>query len=303
MKHLPLLGLSAIALIACDGADSGSPNERYNVMAEADFAPAPQVVVQEASTKIVNGREVVETTSKGADPAGVYLAYRYGFGLVMPSASVKATADKHMQICRDAGPSKCQITGSNTNNYSETDIRANLSLRAEPDWLQTFITGMKADVAEVDGRVESENTSVEDLTRAILDTDARLKAQRTLRTRLGNLLETRDAKLPDLLALERELARVQAEIESATANLKALRARVSMSVVNLGYTSERVAVSRSAISPIGAALKDFVGTVSEGLAGVIRFFAAILPWMIFVILPSLFLLRWFWRRRKAVKTR
>jgi len=122
-----------------------------------------------------------------------------------------------------------------------------------------------------------------------------------LRTRLENLLETRNAKLPDLLALERELARVQSEIESATANLKALRARVSMSVVNLSYTSERVAVSRSSVSPIGSALKDFVGIVSEGLAGVIRFLAALLPWMIFVIIPGLFLLRWFWRRRKKVK--
>ena len=74
-----------------------------------------------------------------------------------------------------------------------------------------------------------------------------------------------------------------------------------MSVVNLSYTSERVAVSRSSLSPIGAALKDFVGIVSRGLAGVIRFIAALLPWMIFVIIPGLFLLRWFWRRRKKLK--
>ncbi|MEP3655392.1 MAG: DUF4349 domain-containing protein [Litorimonas sp.] len=298
-KHL-LIGLSALTLVACEDGSNAYMIEPPQGFAEADFAPAPQsVVVQEARTKVVNGREVVNDDS--ADPAGVFLAYRYGYGLVMPSASVKPTADKHMQICRDAGTSKCQIIGSNTNNYSEEDIRANLSLRAEPEWLQTFVTGMKADIAEIDGRIESENTSVEDLTRAILDTDARLKAQTTLRTRLENLLATRDAKLPDLLALERELARVQAEIESATANLKALRARVSMSVVNLSYTSERVAVSRSSVSPIGEALKDFVGIVSEGLAGVIRFLAALLPWMIFIIIPGLFLSRWFWRRRKKTK--
>lgn len=294
MKPL-LIGLSALAFVACE--DGGSYGDQMDVMAEADFAPGLMVEPPQAMRKEAPRDSVAE----GADPAGVYLAYRYGYGLVMPSASVKSTSDKHMQICRDAGTSKCQITGSNTNNYSEEDIRANLSLRAEPEWLQTFVAGMKADIAEIDGRIESENTSVEDLTRAILDTDARLKAQTTLRTRLENLLETRDAKLPDLLALERELARVQAEIESATAHLKALRARVSMSVMNLSYTSERVAVSRSSVSPIGEALKDFVGIVSEGLAGVIRFLAALLPWMIFIIIPGLFMLRWFWRRRKAAK--
>jgi len=292
MKRL-LISLTALALVACE--DGGNYSGAMD-MAEADFAPAPAPAPQVAQ-KSAPG----ETYNEGADPAGVYLAYRYGYGLVMPSKSVKATSDKHMQICRDAGASKCQITGSNTNTYSAEDIRANLSLRAEPEWLQTFVTGMKADIADVDGRIESENTSVEDLTRAILDTDARLKAQTTLRTRLENLLETRDAKLPDLLALERELARVQGEIESATANLKALRARISMSVVNLSYTSERVAVSRSSVSPIGSALKDFVGILSEGVAGVILFFAFMLPWFIFVIIPGFFLGRWFWRRRRKAK--
>lgn len=294
MKRL-LISLTALALVACE--DGGNYSGAMD-MAEADFAPAP------APAPAPQGAQKsapIETYNEGADPAGVYLAYRYGYGLVMPSKSVKATSDKHMQICRDAGASKCQITGSNTNTYSDEDIRANLSLRAEPEWLQTFVTGMKADIAEVDGRIESENTSVEDLTRAILDTDARLKAQTTLRTRLENLLETRDAKLPDLLALERELARVQGEIESATANLKALRARISMSVVNLSYTSERVAVSRSSVSPIGSALKDFVGILSEGVAGVILFFAFMLPWFIFVIIPGFFLGRWFWRRRRKAK--
>ena len=299
MKRL-LVGLSAVTLIACD---DGSNYSGAMDMAEADFAPAPQsVVVQEAMTKVANCREVTVGANGAPDSATSYLAYRYGYGLVMPSEAVKSTLDKHVQICRDAGTRQCQITGANSTNYSDTDVRANLSLRAEPDWLQTFITGMKADVAEVDGRIESENTSVEDLTRAILDTDARLKAQTTLRTRLENLLETRDAKLPDLLALERELARVQTEIESATANLKALRARVSMSVVNLSYTSERVAVSRSSVSPIGAALKDVVGIVSDGVAGVIRVFAFLLPWFTFVIIPGFFLGRWFWRRRKPVES-
>ena len=287
-----VLSAATLAVVGCNSDQSY--NERLNVMAEADFAPSPVMEAPQARKVVQAG----STANTSAEVAQTYLAYRYGYGLVMPSAAVKSTSDKHMQICRDAGAALCQVTGSNTNSYSEEDIRANLSMRAQPEWLQTFVSGMKADMSEIDGRIQNENTSVEDLTRSILDTDARLKAKRTLRTRLENLLETRNAKLPDLLALERELARVQAEIESATANLKALRARVSMSVVNITYTSERVAVSRSSVSPIGEALKDFVGIVSEGLASVIRFLAALLPWMIFVITPGVFLLRWFWRRRK-----
>ena len=220
----------------------------------------------------------------------------------MPAKSVKPTLNKHLNICREAGTKKCQITSSHTARQNKTSVQANLSLRAEPDWLVEFISGIKSDMVEVKGQIDNENISVEDLTRSILDTDARLKAQKALRTRLEKLIETRDAKLPDLLSLERELARVQGEIESATANLKALRARVSMSVVNISYASEYVAVSRASVSPIGAALKDFFNVLSGGIAGVIYFFAYILPWLIFLVLPAGFLLRWLWRRKKVKKS-
>jgi len=310
MKKFGLIGLTALMLISCGDNGKMRSEPAVTETSSADFAPPPPaapMMTQKADLQIADGRKQRATPSpidqnNGADPAGIYLAYRYGYGLVMPAKAVKTTVEKHMQACREAGPTKCQITGSNTNNHTDENISAHFSMRADPDWLESFLTGLKQDVKDADGRIQSANTSVEDLTRAILDTDSRLKAKKTLRTRLENLLETRNAKLPDLLALERELARVQGEIESATANLKALRARVSMSVVNISYSSERLAVSRSAFSPVGSALKDFANILSQGVAGVIRFTAYLLPWLIFIIIPGLFALRWFWRRRKIKKT-
>ena len=43
IKHC-LIGLSALAFVACEnnGSYSGSPSDRLNAMAEADFAPAPE---------------------------------------------------------------------------------------------------------------------------------------------------------------------------------------------------------------------------------------------------------------------
>jgi len=161
---------------------------------------------------------------------------------------------------------------------------------------------MQSSVKAAKGKMINNSVSAEDLTRQILDTDARLKAQTTLRDRLQGLLATRDAKLNDLLALERELARVQAQIESATTTLNLLRKRVSMSVVNISYNSQNVAVSQSALAPIGRALKGFIGRFSSGLANVINFLAAILPWFILVILPGLWLLRRWWRGRQSRKS-
>lgn len=260
--------------------------------------PSPAPVAMESD--MAYGKVASSTAPQSSNnPIGQsYLAYRYNYGFELPAKAVAPTAKSHAQICQDAGAEKCQLLSSSTNDNNDAYVSANLSLRAAPEWLETFIGQIQTSVSDQDGRMTSNSVSAEDLTRSILDTDARLKAQTTLRDRLQGLLATREAKLPDLLALERELARVQSEIESATTTLAVLRQRVTMSQVTINYQSQSVAVSRSAFAPIVAALKSFLGELSYGLAGVISFFASILPWLLLVILPGLFLLRWFWRRRK-----
>ena len=230
-----------------------------------------------------------------------FLAYRYNYGFVLPIKSVADTALSHAQICLDAGPSKCQILNSSTSAFHKDRVSANLSLRAEPNWLNNFKSEIQASIKDAKGKMTNNTVSAEDLTRQILDTGARLKAQKTLRDRLLSHLATRDAKLNDLLALERELARVQGQIESATSTLNVLQKRVSMSMVTISYQGETLAVSQRSVSPVVRAIKNFVNIFSQSLAAVISIMAGILPWLIFVILPGIWLFRKLWRRRQTRK--
>lgn len=302
MNRFILVGALAVLGTACTDPRVESGESDY--MAE----PAPM-----ADELVVTGSRVQRaeyksqapstTTNGGENPtAQSFLAYSYNYTFALPSRSVAATAKSHAQLCLDAGPAKCQVLSSSTSSENSDYVNAYLRLRAEPTWLETFKAQMQSSVDEAKGEMTNSGVSAEDLTRSILDTDARLKAQTTLRTRLEGLLETRDAKLPDLLALERELARVQGEIESATTRLNVLRKRVSMSTVDVNYQSKQVAVSQGAFAPIARAIKGFVGDFSRGLASVIEFFAAILPWLLLVILPGLWLLRRILRGRK-IKTK
>ena len=293
MKYLYLILLGLLLAGCAEEFDGAAPNATVDIAESRLEAFAPQAEMD-------RGRDSGDTAPQ-QDSLRSFLAYIYNYTFEMPARAVEPVMNAHLQQCLDAGPSRCQVLNSNTQAFSETRSSANLSVRAAPDWLGGFVSGAQADVEAAEGELRASSMNVTDLTRQILDTDARLKAQTALRDRLQTLLETRDGELKDLLEIERELARVQAEIESATSTLRALRQRVSMSVVNLGYTSEPVAVSRSAFAPIGAALKEFFYLFSSALGAIIGFFAVALPWLVLVILPGLWLVGWLWRRRPPRK--
>ena len=293
---LLLLLPAVVGLSACEGGGNNAALERAAVTAGAP-APAPRMAMESAEMK--RGRAEADMATGGeVEAPQSMMAYRYNYGISLPAESVEGVMKRHMERCLDAGPASCQVLNASSQEHSDDFSSAYLSLRAAPGWLDEFRTGLEASLEASDGRVTSSSVSAEDLTRSIFDADARLQAQTALRERLLALLETRDAKLQDLLSVERELARVQAEIESATAQLKTLRQRVSMSVMDIRYESRTRAVTQSAFSPVVEALTGFFRTLSQGLASVIGFIAVALPWLLFVVLPGIALFRWVLRRRR-----
>lgn len=295
MRKLFTSTLFALTLTACENGQYRDNAMPPSPMME-DARMAPQAGYAEADADMA--------PRPGGNPAKQpsvqsYLAYRYNYGFSLPAKAVAPTAKSHAAMCQKAGPALCQILSSNTSSQNSDYVNASLQLRAEPEWLKQFTAEIQTSVSEAKGEMTHSGVSAEDLTRSILDTDARLKAQKTLRTRLERLLETRDAKLPDLLALERELARVQGQIESATTTLNVLKKRVSMSIVEIHYQTQSVAVSRSALSPISRSLKNFAGNIATGVGAVIEFASFVLPWLLLVILPGLWLIRRLWRQRRA----
>ncbi|MEM9843077.1 MAG: DUF4349 domain-containing protein, partial [Pseudomonadota bacterium] len=157
------------------------------------------------------------------------------------------------------------------------------------DWIDTFLSEVDTETEAAGGEITQRSTRAEDLTRQIIDTGARLEAQKTLQGRLFGLLERRDGELGELLQIEREIARVTGEIESVEARLKTLRLRVSMSSLDVSYQTKVPAFSPSRDNPLGEAFADFFYNLSSAIAGVITAFAVGLPW---ILLLGLFL--WIW---------
>lgn len=301
------LGLSLV-LAACGGGsgDRGYAPEMdeavYDVMPSPPPPPPPPPSPQRVQAEPAVDGPVNQGGESGVAGAAQFIAYSHSLGLRLPRAGVEPMLQAHLDACREAGPSNCIIIFSSMNNQSDEWASASLQLRARPEWIESFMGGLESELETASGEITYRNTSAEDLTRTIIDTDSRLNAQRTLQTRLETLLERRDGELSDLLAIERELARVTGEVESITSQLAALRLRVSMSELSVAYETRQSAVSPQRFNPLGEALGDFFWNLSSGLAGVITAFAVGLPWLILIGVFLFIWLRLIWpriRRKKA----
>lgn len=206
---------------------------------------------------------------------------------------------RHERACAAAGPAACQVIGTDTTRLGADQISARLELRATPEFLGPMRQNLAGDAREAGGRVISSTTLSEDLTRSLIDTEARLRAQTTLRDRLQGLLATRSGSLEDLLRVETELARVQGEIDAGQATLNELRTRVATSRVTIDYSSSGQLAPDSAFRPVVEAAEGALGAMMTTFGVLITLLAVLLP-IGLVIGPIV----WWWlRRRRAKQTR
>lgn len=119
------------------------------------------------------------------------------------------------------------------------DEQARLTLRVPPGQLVPTLDALAAL-----GKEEHRSVSSEDVTEKLIDTEARLKNAIALRDRLKTLLnQAKDVK--DVLEIEKELARLQGDIDSMEGRLKKLKAQVDFSTIDL--TLDR----RKILGPLG----------------------------------------------------
>lgn len=286
-------------------AMGGVAREEAPVAQPAPAAP-PSDVDSRAVDAVAQEQQAPGQPSQPTGPAPtLYLAYSYQVGLELPAARLSAVMERHVQACQSAGPRLCQLVGSNVSGDPQSYMSGYVSIRGEPAWLRTFMNGLEAEADDAGGRLKSRTVQSEDLTRQIVDTEARLRAQTALRDRLQDLLRSRPGRLSDLLEVERELARVQGEIDAVQSSLAVMRTRVSMSELTLSYESGPQPVGSDTFEPLRQAFANFLGIVVSGFAAIIVIIAGLIPFAVVIVPIVWLLLRWrkarggrFWRRNE-----
>lgn len=214
------------------------------------------------------------------------LAYEHDISIELDREVLPARLKEIESACVAGKPVECTVLEVTLNGQDEV-FSGTIRMRLAPQGVDPTI-----EAAGQGGKLTSRSTTAEDLAQPIADTQRRLALMTTHRDRLAEFMKSKDIKVEQLIAVSKELATVQTEIDTLSTNQAQLRRRIDthLLTINLSPPRSDYAAQRT---PIGDALKFFGSNFRDAVGEVINFIAVLLPWLV-ILLPGLFLLRAFW---------
>ncbi len=173
--------------------------------------------------------------------------------------------------------SRSVYQGENTDEYRSLPS-ASMTLRIPADELE----GMLADLADL-GDVREVSQDSEDVTRTLVDLDARISALETSTARLEEIMAGAETSA-DLIEAEAALSERQAELESLLSQREHLADQVAMSTLHVQLTAEDLPEVTA---------DGFLGGLQTGWQALISFVSTLvvalgvlLPWLVVLAIPA-----------------
>jgi hypothetical protein len=226
------------------------------------------------------------SSSRDAANGGRALAYEHSVDVEAAPDRVAPLHAAALAACRAATASGCTVLESRVD--SEPEAAASLKFRARPEVIPTLVAvlGRKAELSR-------QSTRVEDLSGPIADTARQLAMLDDYRSRLEALRSRAGGDIDALIKVNRELAEVQSRYEAFDGKRAQLAQRVDTEILAVSIRSDR---HRPFWAPIGRALTDFGGNLSQGISIAVSSLAYLLPWL-FIVALAAWAARRLWRRR------
>ncbi|HET7901188.1 MAG TPA: DUF4349 domain-containing protein [Candidatus Nanopelagicales bacterium] len=177
-----------------------------------------------------------------------------------------------------------------------------------PSGYATSVTTLRVANSEVDallrdlralGTVTSSSRTSDDVTAQVADVTSRVESARASLARV-RLLMDRASTLGEVVTLEAELGKRQADLESLEAQQRALADQTALATVTVTLTSEAAPVAAEADTGFLAGLKAGWSAFTTALVAGLTVVGAVLPFLI--VLVPLGLLAWWLVRRSGRRT-
>lgn len=204
------------------------------------------------------------------------LAYVYDYRWRMPAAEIGALQRRHASLCEQQGPASCQILGMSKSGEEEREVQGVLEMAVASKQARAFGALLEDEAEDAGAEQVSAEIASEELSKNIVDTEARLAARTELRDRLLQVLKTRKGTVEELVEAERSVAAVNEEIDQAKSWLKEMEGRVAYSKVTVHYETG-TPVTSDFLGPVAGALGSLGTIFGYMLAILIIVCAVVLP--------------------------
>lgn len=300
---------SGIVLLALAAALSlaGCNRTQDETATLAEPAPSSAPAPMQAAASYAGGMARKEQRMRSAEQASAdqaqggqdtplqrFLAVRQDLNVEVPSEQLADAWGKVRDLC---GTLKCELLSSSLlRETPQQPGNAMLEVRVEPADVDKLLGGL-AGVANV----VSHTTTSEDKTAEVIDVEARIRNRTEFRDSLRVMLRDTVTKrtMADLLAIQRTLSDTQAELDASATQRKVLAQQTGKQHIQIQFTPKRALVSSGGgYSPMGHALRNAGSVLAQSVGSLITFVAAVLPWLLLVVLPVGWLVRVLWRRRR-----
>ncbi|MFI4935427.1 MAG: DUF4349 domain-containing protein [Caulobacterales bacterium] len=273
---LPVVSVLALTLCiaACKKTDEGVPRVAGSQPAAADVTGADVSSNSAAAVGAENGQPAPDAA---ASPEAPQLAMAYKLGLVLPADQVRPLMESHQEACERAGTNQCQVLAADATAEGKDRASAELTLRATPAWMRMFRSRAEADAKDLGGKVQGAGTEGDDLSGTIVDTEAAQHARAAELERLTQLMQRHTKDLDQTLAVEKEITRVQGDMDQASSQLAAMRNRVVMQTVTVSYESKAMVAPDGITAPLAEAGRTFLGNVIAVMAALLTVSSYLLP--------------------------
>lgn len=231
----------------------------------SDYPSAPREVslsvqAQEPGEgQLADGGDAAISLPGGEISVGLpQIAYVFSYGFRVAGPKIPALQQRHADLCESRGPLVCRIIAMDQTGGEGDYAGGTLQLAVASDAARAFGKQLATLAESSDGEQVSAGISGEDLSKRIVDTEARLRARSLLRDRLMDVLATRRGTVTELVEAERGVAQVNEEIDQARSWLTEMKNRVAYSRLDIAYESGQPATGgfmepvRGAVGSLGA---------------------------------------------------
>jgi hypothetical protein len=308
MRPLAIFVLvAAFALLAgCSSANRGSRSETAQPATRSAPAPAPddKSTGSAAKSTTVSQTDIQDGQMK---PASLTNAQNSQASVTVTERKLIRNADI---ILESANPTESQrkvssiaeahggfvVTSESKQTNAEGQLRPETTVTVTIKVPAAQFDAVINEIRGTGSRVAQDKITTQDVTEEYIDLEARIRAKQALEAQFMEIMK-QARTVQDALEVQRQLSDVRAEIERYEGRRRFLENQTSLSTINVTMQPPTRMVSTTGFFySVKRAFSDGLDVAAAITLGLIQVFIALLPILIFIVLPIFLLVRYLVRR-------